>query len=308
MSDVLNIDPANYPGGIALWGALPPVYDTTQMGIERGVHVHARKVPGKRKEIDWSYAVVAVHSGGQTVSISEDAAVAYVAAAILGLPLKYLECPHCKAPHLDLENYALDPHRKHLCLKCEQLFEDEDRAIANPIVLAKTLLNDSAIERPMKKVERRLEIDQRDPTYSGGVRLWGTHPAILWTAEREEEEGIHVHAYHEGEEHASVDQTYGAVCIDGIELDPRAVRSYMVQQQAPMVREKLTRVLCGKCSKAIVEDRAPQAIVAGSDHVCDCGHVTISSEPVIANEMPQVFAQLYESAKFSNLSKNASLR
>jgi hypothetical protein len=308
MSDVLNIDPSAYPGGIALWGALPPVFDTTQMGIERGVHVHARMVPGsKRKEIDTSYAVVNVVSGAQTVSISEDAAVAYVAAAILGLPLKYITCPHCASPHLDLADYALDSHRKHLCLHCQQLFEDSDRAIGNPIVLAKKLLNDETVERPMKKVERHLKIDQRDPVFSGGVRLWGTHPAILWTAEREEEEGIHVHAYHAGEENASVDQTYGRVTIDGIDLNPRALRAFMVQQQAPAVQGKLARVVCARCSKAIVEDKAPRAVTPSTDHVCDCGHVTTSAEPVIANEMPELFAQLYESAKFVNLSKNAAL-
>jgi hypothetical protein len=306
-SAVFGINPASFPGGIALWGALPPVYDTTQMEIERGVHVHARKIPLKRKEIDSSYAVVEVQIGEKAVSISENAAVAYVAAAILGLPLKYIECPHCNSPHLDVENYALDPHQKHLCHNCEQLFEDADRAIGNPIVLAKQLLNDSTVERPTKKVGRRIDIDQRDPTYSGGIRLWGTHPAILWTAEREEEEGIHVHAYHAGEQHATVDQTYGAVSIDGIELDPRAVRSFMVQQQAPRVREKLARVLCCGCSKPLVEDKAPKAITPSTEHSCDCGRVTTTGEPVIANEMPAVLAQLYQNAKFAGLSKNVSL-
>jgi hypothetical protein len=174
--------------------------------------------------------------------------------------------------------------------------------------LVKKLLNDSSVERPMRKVERRLDIDQRNPLYSGGVRLWGTHPAILWTAERQEEEGIHVHVYHAGEEIAAPDQTFGAVSIDGIELDPRAVRSFMVQQQAPRVRDKLARVLCASCSKAIVEDRAPKAITPSTEHVCDCGCVTATAEPVIANEMPEVLAKLYESAKFANLSKNGSLR
>lgn len=308
MNDVLSIEPASYPGGIALWGALPPVYDTTQMSVERGVHVHARKVPGKRrKEIDSSYSVVTVVSGGKMVRISEDAAVAYVGAAILGLPLKYIVCPGCEAPHLDLGNYALDPHRKHLCLCCQQLFEDADRAIGNPIILAKYLLDDSPIERPMKKAKRRLEIDQRSPLYSGGVRLWGTHPAILWTAIREEDEGIHVHAYHAGEESAFVDETYGAVSIDGIELDPRAIRSFMVQQQAPMVYEKLARVVCMKCSRAIVEDKAPKAIMPSTEHLCDCGHLTITADPVIANEMGDVLVRLYESAKFANLCKNTGL-
>lgn len=307
MSDVLNIDPSAYPGGVALWGALPPVFDTTQMGIERGVHVHARMAAGSKKEIDTSYAVVNVTSAEQTVSISEDAAVAYVAAAILGLPLKYITCPHCESPHLDLADYALDAHRKHLCLHCETLFEDIDRAIGNPIVLAKQLLNDKVIERPMRKVARHLDIDQRDPVFSGGIRLWGTHPAIVWTAPREEEEGIHVHAYQAGEENASVDQTYGRVTIDGIELNPRALRAFMVQQQAPSVRDKLARVVCGKCSTVIVEDRAPKAVTPSTEHLCDCGHVTTTDAPVIANEMPEVFAQLYEGAKFANLSKNSAL-
>jgi hypothetical protein len=36
----LNID--KYKGGVALWGAVPPVYDTTTLPMDRGIHVHAR--------------------------------------------------------------------------------------------------------------------------------------------------------------------------------------------------------------------------------------------------------------------------
>jgi hypothetical protein len=42
MTDVLELVPSAYPSGVALWGALPPVYDTTSLPVERGVHVHAR--------------------------------------------------------------------------------------------------------------------------------------------------------------------------------------------------------------------------------------------------------------------------
>ena len=137
----------------------------------------------------------------------------------------------------------------------------------------------------------------------------GDASSDLWTAAREEQEGIHVHGYDATRRaRPTVDQTYGAVSIDGIELDPRAVRSFMVQQQAPMVREKLARIICTECSRSIVEDKAPKAITPCTEHVCDCGHVTIRAKPVIANEMPEVFAQLYESAKFVNLSKNVHLR
>jgi hypothetical protein len=190
---------------------------------------------------------------------------------------------------------------------CKQSFEDTERAIGNPIVLAKQLLNDPTVERPMKRVTRPFNVDQNDPHFSGGIRLWGTHPAILWTAPRDEEEGIHVHAYHAREGDGAPDETFGAVAIDGIELNARALRAFMVQQQAPVVRGKLARVLCTGCERAIVEDKAPQAIKPSTEHLCDCGHVTTTAEPVIANEMPDAFARLYENAKFANLSKNPSL-
>ncbi len=306
MHDVLIIDLALFPGGIALWGGLPPVYDTTDMAVERGVHVHARKAAdGGPKVIDSSYPVVNIVSGGCTVAISADAAESYVAAAILGLPLKYLVCPCCDLPHLDTRDYALHPHRMHLCQGCGRLFEDAERAIGNPIVLAKALLGDSrwSPERQMKRVLRPLDIKQSD--FSGGVRIWGTHPAILWTAPRGEEDGIHVHAYgRAGEESPLIDETFGAVSIDGIGLDPRAVRSFMVQQQAPSVLAKLARVICDRCSTPIVEAAAPAAIAPSTQHQCDCGHVTSTTKAVIANEMPEILKQLYESARFSDVPRN----
>ncbi len=59
----LRLNPADYPGGIALWGALPAVYDTTQYSIESGVHVHAREVANGAKQIDGSFDTVDVLSG-----------------------------------------------------------------------------------------------------------------------------------------------------------------------------------------------------------------------------------------------------
>lgn len=37
----LNLD--RFAGGVALWGAVPPVYDTTRLPLDRGIHVHARR-------------------------------------------------------------------------------------------------------------------------------------------------------------------------------------------------------------------------------------------------------------------------
>jgi len=36
---VLQLDPSTYPGGIAIWGALPTVYDTSICPPDAGVHV-----------------------------------------------------------------------------------------------------------------------------------------------------------------------------------------------------------------------------------------------------------------------------
>src|SRR5438105_14334370 len=40
--DILTLDFAKYPGGVALWGAVPAVYDTTTQPLDRGIHVHSR--------------------------------------------------------------------------------------------------------------------------------------------------------------------------------------------------------------------------------------------------------------------------
>src|SRR5580700_3341008 len=58
--DTLALDIDKYEGGIALWGAVPPVYDTTTQPIDRGVHVHARTTAGGEKEMDRTFRAVRV--------------------------------------------------------------------------------------------------------------------------------------------------------------------------------------------------------------------------------------------------------
>jgi hypothetical protein len=58
--ETLALDIDNFPGGVALWGAVPPVYDTTRRPLDRGIHVHARVVPHGRKGIDRTYRRVEI--------------------------------------------------------------------------------------------------------------------------------------------------------------------------------------------------------------------------------------------------------
>src|SRR5471032_2246094 len=49
--ETLDLDFEKYPGGIALWGSVPAVYDTTTQSTDRGIHVHARRTKNGLKDI-----------------------------------------------------------------------------------------------------------------------------------------------------------------------------------------------------------------------------------------------------------------
>jgi hypothetical protein len=53
--EILELDLEQYPGGVALWGAVPPIYDTTRLPLDFGIHVHARKDAEGDKVIDHTY-------------------------------------------------------------------------------------------------------------------------------------------------------------------------------------------------------------------------------------------------------------
>jgi hypothetical protein len=58
--DILTLDFATYPGGVALWGAVPPVYDTTRLPLDRGIHVHSRVTVDSEKELDNTFRAVRI--------------------------------------------------------------------------------------------------------------------------------------------------------------------------------------------------------------------------------------------------------
>lgn len=125
-----TVDIANYPGGVALWGALPPVVNTAGAEGETGVHLHARPVAGEAKEIDETFDEVTIIDGSNEVAINADSATAYNVSRLFGQAVKYLACPHCGEAHVDAGEFAVKPHRKHLCLACGRDFYDAEAASA----------------------------------------------------------------------------------------------------------------------------------------------------------------------------------
>lgn len=303
----LRIDPANYPGGIALWGALPAVYDTTKYPLESGVHVHARAVPNGNKLEDGSFDEVEVVDGsvlGGSVLVSRLAAAAYVASSIFGLKSKSLDCPSCHAPHLDVA-LCVHPHDKHCCANCGESFTDSEQAVANPVCAARAVFGDVAQTRPTTIPTRSIAVRQDQQYCSGGIRIWGSNRALLWTAPRLEEEGIHLHCYEEGNSNPTVDQTYGKVSIDGVDLDPRSVRNYMVQNYLSFLQGSLDSIDCPICEEPHEDPIVPHVVTPHVDHMCAaCNHVMTSSRPIIANPLVKKIAQLYTRAQSFGFSKN----
>jgi hypothetical protein len=130
----LNID--QYGGGVALWGAVPPIYDTTRLPLDRGIHVHAREMPDGDKVHDRTFRAVKL-TGGQIpedgITISETDAVYYMVSNVFGFEVMYIQCSLCGYSHLDKDWFSVHPHRRHLCAGCGRHFRDAVPGIGNPI-------------------------------------------------------------------------------------------------------------------------------------------------------------------------------
>lgn len=302
----LDLDPTQYPGGVGIWGALPAIYDTTSLPVEHGVHVHSRRAPRRKKEIDASYGEVRVSMGTTSVTITEESATPYVAGAVLGLPLRASSCPSCGASHLDTERFSVHPHQRHVCQLCGLEFLEHDRTIGNPIITAKELLGDAALTRSMTPgLSGPLRIKQSDPHFSGGILIWASNPAILWTAPRPEAEGIHVHAFKAGNSIPTVDETYERVEIDGVNVDPVMARIFMIQQSLKYLVGAVQAVPCTACGEEHFDDRVPFAVEPHLNHPCArCGSTFITQTPVISNPIVRVLQGLYVGALAAGLMKN----
>ena len=135
--EILTLDLDKYLGGVALWGAVPAVYDTTRLNMDRGIHVHARLTPDSPKEMDLTYRAVRLFGRGlpdEGVVVSEIDAIYYMVSSVFRFPMFYVTCTHCGWPHLDKDWFCVHPHRRHLCAGCGKHFHDRVIGIGNPIV------------------------------------------------------------------------------------------------------------------------------------------------------------------------------
>lgn len=216
--DPFLLDPSEYSGGIAVWAALEPAICTRPDGATEptGIHVHCRRTPSGKKLVDKTFPATRIKitdplgTAFDWIDVTPIAAQAWLKANISGLEPISIRCTYCSTPHLDLENFAIKPHRKHLCGNCGRDFWAQKPVTSNPLALLAPYLEKT--NRVTEIASKPLEIKSSD--YSGGLEIWSSTTALIWTFLRPEVVGIHVHAYN-GDGKRVVDETYGSVTLDG---------------------------------------------------------------------------------------------
>lgn len=247
-AQTLTLDLDQFRGGVALWGAVPPVYDTTRLPLDRGIHVHAREVPGGEKVHDTTFRAVKVTGGklpAGSLTIYELDAVYYMVSSVFGFGVHFIECSLCGYPHLDKDWFSVHPHRRHLCAGCGHHFRDTATGIGNPI--AELQRATGLATREPVPAGRTLNISQSD--YPGGMQIWGSNPAIIWSAAKAEEAGIHVHAFKGDSDRPEIDDTFSTVTIDGVTLDAAMVRTLMAQNGLPHIAGRVFSMRCVDCNR-----------------------------------------------------------
>jgi transposase-like protein len=292
--DVLSLDVDKYAGGIALWGAVPAVYDTTRLPMDRGIHVHARLTTASEKEMDCTLRAVNILGKSlptDGILVSELDAIYYMVSSVFGYEMKYVACSYCRYPHLDRDWFSVHPHRRHLCSGCGKHFTDTSVAVGNPIVGVRTACGLKTHKSQLSN--KTLDIKQAD--FPGGIQVWGSNPAFLWTSDRVEEEGIHIHAFRETSAHPDTDETFGQVVIDGIQLDPLMVRVLMAQSALPSLRDRVQPITCPRCSTPHFS-LGDSAFTPVASRTCtNCSREFASTgrlRKTIGNPLPKILAQL----------------
>jgi hypothetical protein len=208
---------------IGVWCSLPPAISSRQINPRPPrIHVHKRFTGEERKQLDKDFdAIVCSYNQDlglfasneiMQIQITPPAAFEFVRSLEEGREMGCVTCPKCGYPHLDLGSFATTPHAKHFCGNCgNDSIWSKGQIVSTPLKPLHDQFNNS---NTYVVPNRELNMDD----YSGlHFDVWSSTPAVLWTANRPQEKGIHVHIYENGRR--IVDNTFGTVIKDGRKLD-----------------------------------------------------------------------------------------
>ncbi|WP_211443002.1 hypothetical protein [Collimonas humicola] len=218
---------------VGIWCSLPAAFTSNGEPPQRRpkIHVHLRDVPNGPKIVDQDFDALALqfappmalfpNTGIDTVHVTPPAAKEFVLSLENGTPMGCVQCTHCRFPHLDLGDFARRSHRKHLCGNCGR-----DHTWT-PVPMTSTPLKPlhDAFSAAWQYVDvaKVLNIDEHP---GATFALWASTPAIVWTAQRPQERGIHVHLSVNGRR--MIDDTFGTVIYHGQELNRQLLLAQMI--------------------------------------------------------------------------------
>jgi hypothetical protein len=296
--DVFELDLDVFRGPVGLWGAVPPVYDTTRLPIDRGIHLHARKSARDKKEIDATFSRVRVRGSSlptDGLEILAIDAIYYMVSSVFGFEMKQVLCTHCGEPHLDRDWFSVHPHQRHLCAACGRKFRDITRSVGNPILGVRQAFG----MKPHKTTSANRAISITQSKLPGGIQVWGSNPALIWTGDSAEEEGIHLHAFKKQKNEPDIDDTFSQVTIDGVELDPLLVRLLMAQNTLPHLKDRVQSLSCDHCGESVFST-GEAGFTPVLPHGCvHCGHTVRSRgrfRKTIGNPLPAILERLAQTA------------
>ena len=208
---------------IGIWCSLPPALSSEPIKKRSPrIHVHKRFLDQARKTLDKDFSAI-VCSYNQKMDLFESqeitkiqvtppAAFEFVRSIEEEYKVDCISCKKCGYPHLDLGSFARTPHKKHFCGNCgNDSIWSPSPIVSTPL---KPLHDQFSKSNTYIVPDRRLNLDDH-----AGLRfeLWSSTPAVVWTADRPQEKGIHVHVY-EGARRV-IDDTFGEVIYQGRLLD-----------------------------------------------------------------------------------------
>lgn len=223
---------------VGVWCSMPAAISTdTILPREPKIHVHVRARADGPKQIDRDFTALSLAYGDNQslfgsseitrVNVTPPAAFEFVCALEAGHELGCINCSHCGYPHLDLGDFARKPHRKHTCGNCgRDSTWSKTEIVSTPL---KLLHDQFAMTNKYARPERELDLDQHK---GRSYIVWASTPAVIWTAARPQEIGIHVHVHDDASTRDRakriVDDTFGTVIVDGKPLDRSVIFDAMV--------------------------------------------------------------------------------
>jgi hypothetical protein len=201
---------------VGIWCSMPPALTHKGLPAPRRpkIHVHVRERAGEEKVIDQDFKALSLRYNasdnlfGNTeitkVHLTPPSALEFVIALETGKAMGCINCKDCGYPHLDLGDFARKAHSKHLCGNCGRDNTWSSKPIASTPL--KPLHDQFSLANKYEDVTKTINLDD----YAGlPFQVWASTPAVLWTANRPQERGIHVHVYKDG--NYLVDDTFGTV-------------------------------------------------------------------------------------------------